>query len=241
MRFFFLPHLPTTTRGPWTPPRELLRHLKALRLAPEEEFLLLHPADDGAALRVRWPGDTHLELRGTEPRPELPLRPVTLATAWPKGPRADELVARAAEAGVGRIQPLVFERSVAGREAFTSSRLERWRRLAQESCQQCRNPRPPRIEASPMPVGQALGAFPEAWLVQLVPGAPRLIDRLELGPAGEVVLLVGPEGGFSAAESALFAEHGIEPAGLLPTVLRIEAAGPLAAAICQHQAASPAG
>ncbi len=235
MRFFFLPEHPGRHDGPWTAPRVLVQHLKALRVPPEEEFLLLPPS--GEACQARWPGREQLELAGPRPRPTLPLRPVQLFTAWPKGPRADALVERAAEAGVARIQPVVFERSISGREPFRPNRLERWRRIALETCQQCRNPAPPQLAEAPLGLEQALEAADEAGPLLLQPGAPPLLDQLP-APEQPLSLFIGPEGGLSPAELAGLQDRGLPRAGLLPMVLRIEAAGPLAAAIAQLGPAS---
>ncbi len=232
MRFFFLSGPLPSPGGRWPAPAALLRHLRALRIGPGQDFLLL-PEEGGPGLLSRWAGGEELELLGIAERPTLALRELCLATAWPKGPRADELVTRATEAGVARIQPVIFERSIAGREPFRAQRLERWQRLARESGQQCRNPSPPALASTPLPLEEALAALAGDPLVVLSPGAPPLGALLAELPAGPLALLVGPEGGFSPAELALLESRGLPRAGLLPTVLRIEAAGPLAAALCQ--------
>ena len=123
MRFFFLSEEPPELHGIWRPPAELERHLRALRFSPEEALLLLLPR--GGAVRARVEGERGLRLEGLAEVPRLPLMPITLATAWPKGSRADDLVARAAEAGVERLIPLQCARSVVGREEFSASRIER--------------------------------------------------------------------------------------------------------------------
>ncbi len=232
MRFFFLSPLPDGDGGPVAAPAELVRHLRALRLDPAEDFLLV---DGDSALRCRWPGRDRLEPVGPEAAPRLDLRPVRLVTAWPKGPRADELVARAAEAGVAAVQPLRTERSVAGVEDFRPNRLARWERIARETCQQCRNPRPPQLAAAPLGLEEALAATAPALRLLLRPSAPPLALALTGVPVDrELALFVGPEGGFTEQEEARILAAGAVAVGLLPTVLRIEAAGPLGAALCQQ-------
>ena len=51
------------------------------------------------------------------------------------------------------------------------------------------------------------------------------------GPGGEVVLIVGPEGGIAPAEAELLARSGATGARLGPTVLRASTAGAVAAAL----------
>lgn len=239
MRFFFLEDPPPEAGTRWRPPRLLARHLAALRLAPGEAVLLLPPR--GEAVEATLAEDGVLEVGAARPRPELPLADVVLATAWPKGPRADDLVVRATEAGVRAIVPLQCARSVAGRGELPAAKRERWERLMRETCQQCRNPRLPELTAQPLTPAEALDAYPGARPVALLPGTWPLAMELELHPSPSWLLLVGPEGGFDDAEEALFRERGVSCAGLLPTILRIEAAGPAAVTLVQHHALARRG
>lgn len=237
MRFFFLASPPDREQGSWSPPAALRRHLRALRLGPEESFLLLPPQGDGWKARLREDGD--LEIEGIGQRPSLSLLPVTLATAWPKGGRADELVRRATESGATRIIPLRTARSVTGRQAFGDGKTERWTRIMEEVASQCRRPELPTLESEPW----SLAELREWWsrpspgprlAATLTPGTPPLQLRLELSRPREVLLAIGPEGGFDATEEAELAAAGFLSCGLTPTILRIEAAGPLAVGLCQH-------
>lgn len=232
MRFFFLAEEPARLQGRWDPPADLTRHLRALRLTAGDEVLLLLPR--GGAVRAVLADERAVDLQGLCEPPRLPLLPVTLATAWPKGARADDLVTRAAEAGVERIVPLLCERSVTGRDEFGTGRCERWERLMRETCQQCRRPTLPVLDRAPVPLREVLGEAPRAYPIALVPGCWPLQYELDLRTPREVLLIIGPEGGFAPEEEAWLREAEIGRAGLLPTILRIEAAGPLAAAICQH-------
>ncbi|MBT3340633.1 MAG: RsmE family RNA methyltransferase [Planctomycetes bacterium] len=236
MRFFLLDSLPDCAPGPWLPPRGLAAHMKALRLAAGEAFLLL--TDDSCRV-AHWSG-SEITIGAHAPRPTLNLRPVTLATAWPKGARADELITRIAEAGVMTVQPLVCERSVSGRKPLPDNKLKRFNRRMREVCQQCRNPHAPELMSQPISAIEAIQERKDALALLLQPGARPLIEVLsrELptadGHQREILLLVGPEGGFSQQEETDLLAAGAVATGLLPTVLRIEAAGPLAAALCQH-------
>lgn len=232
MRFFFLPDTPESLEGPWRPPQDLSRHLKALRMPIGEEFLLLLP--HGGAIAASLNSNQELALLGIREIPKLPLMPITLATAWPKGNRADELIRRASESGVERILPIRYERSVAGLEPLSLNKMRRMEKLAQETCQQCLRPLSPVIHRQPLSLQQALEEFPTAHPIVLVPGAWPLVMELGLHSPKEVLLFVGPEGGFSEDELAWFQQRNIAKAGLLPTVLRIESAGPMAAGLCQH-------
>jgi 16S rRNA (uracil1498-N3)-methyltransferase len=232
MRFFFLQETPDPLEGPWHPPQDLSRHLKALRIQAGVEFLLLLP--HGGAIAATMDSYQELQLLGLREIPKLPLMPITLATAWPKGTRGEELIRRASEAGVERILPLRFERSVAGIESLSLHKIRRLEKIAQETCQQCRRPRAPVIHRQPLSPQQALEEFPTAHPILLVPGAWPLVMELGLHSPKEVLLFVGPEGGLTSDEIDWFQERNIAKVGLLPTILRIESAGPMAAGLCQH-------
>lgn len=232
MRFFFLTTLPENETGPWHPSPELRRHFKALRFGPGEEFLLLPPG--GEAIRVVFHSPDRIELLGRAPRPQLPLLNVRLATAWPKGSRGDDLVRRCAESGVVQILPLRCERSVVGRQGLGASRQQRWQKILQEVCQQCGRPELPLLSPDPVELEALPALFPEHRIIALVPGTWPLGMELDLHRPDKVLLVIGPEGGFSPAEEAQMRDLGFHFAGLVPTILRIEAAAPLAVGLCQH-------
>jgi 16S rRNA (uracil1498-N3)-methyltransferase len=70
-----------------------------------------------------------------------------------------------------------------------------------------------------------------AATIALEPGASTGLGSLPLPAAGEIIVIVGPEGGVSPAESAVFAAAGVVGARLGPTVLRTSTAGTAAAAV----------
>ena len=70
-----------------------------------------------------------------------------------------------------------------------------------------------------------------ATAIVLEPGAGTGLGSVPLPAAGEIMLIVGPEGGVSPAESDAFAAAGAVAARLGPTVLRASTAGTAAAAV----------
>jgi 16S rRNA (uracil1498-N3)-methyltransferase len=67
--------------------------------------------------------------------------------------------------------------------------------------------------------------------ILLDPDAPDGLARLPVPDRGEIVVVVGPEGGVSPAETAIMTGAGAVPARLGPTVLRSSSAGAVAAAL----------
>lgn len=232
MRFFFLREEPASALGAWRPPSELDQHLRALRFRAGESLLLIRPG--GEAIQAIYSGSGTLSLLGPCEPPHLPLLPVALATAWPKGSRADDLMTRAAEAAVERILPLDCARSVVGRDELSPRRWDRWERILRETCQQSGLSKLPLLDRTAVPLREVLKAMPDADAIALMPGGRPLQQELERRQPQSVLLIVGPEGGFSPEEEEWMRDAGIGSAGLLPNLLRIESAGPFAAGICQH-------
>lgn len=163
---------------------------------------------------------------------------ITLAQGISSGERMDYTVQKAVELGVARIQPLETGRSVV---RLTRARAERrvahWQAVAVAACEQCGRNRVPRVE----PIA-ALGD----WLARderqpvagsplrllLVPGNGASLRDLPR-PAGSIVVLAGPEGGFSPEETRDAERAGFLAVCLGPRVLRTETAAVAALAAMQ--------
>ena len=230
-RFFFVEQLPVLSDSPWTAPSELGRHMRALRLAVGSEIVLLPQSGDGVAAELLENSD--LLLKSVIKRPLLHLPDISIASAWPKGSRGDELVRRATELGVKRLIPLSCERSVVGRKELSPSKVSRWHKITKEACQQCRRPDLPLIEGELLTIKQLASTFSDHLRICLSPGATPL-GQVVAQSDQPILLIVGPEGGFSPAEEQQLKEDGAQLAGIGQTILRIEAAGPTALAIASH-------
>jgi 16S rRNA (uracil1498-N3)-methyltransferase len=177
------------------------------------------------AARIVQIGRNQVELIAEgNPIPSVePFCRLTLAIAPPKGDRFDWLVEKATELGLARLIPLICERSVVDPR---SSKLERLRRTVVESCKQCRRADLLRLEPSALwsDLVRTTVSSGELRLIALQSGLPP--GRWPRIAAGcEVLLAVGPEGGFSPSEIDLARECGWHPVQLGPHVLRVETAG----------------
>jgi 16S rRNA (uracil1498-N3)-methyltransferase len=70
-----------------------------------------------------------------------------------------------------------------------------------------------------------------ACAIVLEPDAARSLAHLSPPGSGDLVLIVGPEGGLTDEENAAFCTAGAIPCRLGPTVLRTSTAGTVAAAV----------
>ena len=175
----------------------------------------------------------HARLAGpVAPRPESPLR-LVLALSPLKGDRMELAIQKATELGVAEIWPVVTARTdAAARPALQGSRQERWDKVASGAAEQCGRAIVPRI-APTVTLDRLLATpFAGARVVLLeTPDHPTLTG-LPSRPA-ELLLLLGPAGGWEAAETERLLAAGFVAAALGPRILRAETAAVAAVAVAQ--------
>jgi 16S rRNA (uracil1498-N3)-methyltransferase len=136
----------------------------------------------------------------------------------PKGDRAELAVQAMTEVGVDEIVPWHAARAIAhwkgerGRKA-----LEKWRTVAREAAKQSRRAWVPVVTEL-----RATTALTPTFVLHEDAKTP--LSTVPL-PAGNLTLVVGPEGGIESAELDAFVAKGAVPVRLGPTVLRTSTAG----------------
>ncbi|GAA4560866.1 16S rRNA (uracil(1498)-N(3))-methyltransferase [Pseudonocardia xishanensis] len=152
---------------------------------------------------------------------------ITLAQALIKGDRAELAVETATEAGVDAIVPWRAARCVAKWEQGPRGEkaLAKWRSTVREAAKQARRPWVPAV-AEPASTKE-LAAFAGRVLV-LHESAPSVLRAGDLPPSGEVLLVVGPEGGIADEELELLVGAGARVVRLGPEVLRASTAAAVA-------------
>jgi 16S rRNA (uracil1498-N3)-methyltransferase len=136
------------------------------------------------------------------------------------------------ETGTAAIHPMVTRRSLPRPEAERAvARRRRWQGVAREAAQLAQRAAVPPVH----PVADL-----ESSLAQLPGGsrvlacvldAPTPLARCEVDPERPLAVVIGPEGGFDAAETARLREAGAELVHLGPRTLPAVRAGALAAAL----------
>jgi 16S rRNA (uracil1498-N3)-methyltransferase len=134
--------------------------------------------------------------------------------------------------------PVIAQRSEKHLAQAAANRVERWRRVAFEASKQARRSDVLRIE-DPLPLKAALQSDVEA--VRLVLAEQERSTTLHhalreaLDAAGADVpairIAVGPEGGWTAEEEAMFDAENWKPVSLGPRILRAETAAITAMAV----------
>jgi 16S rRNA (uracil1498-N3)-methyltransferase len=163
------------------------------------------------------------------PRPDPA---ITVVQAIPKGDRGELAVDEMTEVGVDRIVPWAAARCVPVWQGARGERsLAKWRLTAREAAKQSRRAWIPEVTdvATARQAAQLIAKAARA--IVLEPGAVDSLGRLSLPESGDLLVVVGPEGGITDEESAAFRAAGATACRLGPTVLRTSTAGTVAAAI----------
>jgi 16S rRNA (uracil1498-N3)-methyltransferase len=216
------------------------RHATTVRrLGPGEHVDLTDGAGTMAScvITAARPGVLDLEVleRAYEP---APVPRLTVVQAIPKGDRGELATETMTEVGVDVVVPWAAERCVVRWRGDRAARgAARWRSTAVAAAKQSRRSWLPEIAepASTAAVASRVAALVSegtGLAVLLDPDAGQALPALAAAPGlTEIVLLVGPEGGISPAETAVLAAAGAVGARLGPTVLRASSAGAIAAAL----------
>jgi 16S rRNA (uracil1498-N3)-methyltransferase len=181
------------------------------------------------------PGELSLAVRARRTEP-LPQPRLVVLQAILKGDRGELAVELLTEVGTDVIVPWSAERCVAvwrGERAVKSR--ARWRTAAEEAAKQSRRAWFPDVTAQADLAAAVRRVEAAALAIVLDPDATASPASLELPAAGEIVLVVGPEGGISPTEADAFRGAGAVSAALGPTVLRASTAGVAAASVVLSQ------
>ena len=158
---------------------------------------------------------------------------LTVVQALAKGDRNERAVATLTEVGVDAMLPWQAARSIVRWEGARGAKgAARWRATAREAAKQARRPWVPDIcEVVDTTGVVARLAAPSALGIVLHESADLPLSQLAVPRDGEVVLVVGPEGGITDDELAVFEAAGASAYRLGPTVLRTSTAGTVGAAV----------
>lgn len=174
----------------------------------------------------------HLASVSEEPEPAPR---ITVVQALPKGDRGELAVETMTEVGVDAIVPWQAARCITqwkGERGLKA--LGKWRATARDAGKQSRRVRFPEV-ADAATTKQVAALLAKADLAAVLHSdfehGSEPLATAELPDRGEIVLVVGPEGGVSKDELALFEEAGAKAYVLGPTVLRTSTAGTAAAAL----------
>jgi 16S rRNA (uracil1498-N3)-methyltransferase len=227
--YFLVDRLPARGEFRLTGPEG--RHAATVRRLRAGESLVLTDGSGGfAPATVAEVGRGELTVDvGPAERLEQPAVRVTLVQAVPKGDRGELAVELATEAGVDALVPWAASRCVARWTADRAGHgVERWRAAAREAAKQSRRPFVPQVAdlSGTQAVAELIKRAAAALVLHEAASAP--LQAAELPQHGDVVLIVGPEGGLTEEELTVFRAAGAVPVRLGPQVLRTSTAGAVA-------------
>ncbi len=194
------------------------------------EIVSVRPSSSGQSAEVLF--TLHEELESDS---ALPLH---LLLAVFKFDHMEWAIEKATELGVGRITPVLARRTEKHLAQAATKRAERWRRIALEASKQSRRTSIPEI-SEPITLKEALEVVDSpvrillseteqtASLAAVLQKPGHVTDESEFSHA----LAIGPEGGWTQEEMALFTGHGWQHVTLGPRILRAETAAIAAIAI----------
>ena len=212
-------------------PAETAHHVNVLRLASGQDIVLFDGTGGEYACTLRFDGKLamadireHLNVET-----ELSGR-LTLVQGLAGADKMDWIIEKAVELGVSAIAPVSARRSVL---QLSGSRLEKrmahWQRIIQSASEQCGRNRLATLSA-PTGLAQVLDALPQetGQLILLCdPAATLSLHRClsERTTLKSVILLVGPEGGWTPEETSIALKKGAISVCFGNRVMRTETAG----------------
>lgn len=180
---------------------------------------------------------------------------ITLADCLPKQNKFDSIVEKATELGVDRIVPLISDRTIARPDvARAKAKLERWERVAKEAAEQCARDNLPAVEELGdifdwlKEIAPTLGRFVKgkfdckgALLIFCYEGETEqslkeiLRDYRDSDCNKNVIVLIGPEGGFSEREVREIKSVGGVSVSLGKRILKTDTAAIVALSAVQYE------
>lgn len=217
------------------------RHIsKVLRLQVGDKLILVAPDGSAGIGQIQNLDGDEVVLQLLETISEDKEAPVNVyvAQGLPKSDKMDYIVQKAVELGVQGIYPMAAEHCVVQYDpAKRKARRERWQKIALEAAKQCGRGVVPIVEPIESLASILAGIDPDTIVMMLYEGqaAQGLKQALAEKPGKNYLLLIGPEGGFSAKEVALCENHGVTVVTMGPRILRTETAALAGVAIVMYE------
>jgi 16S rRNA (uracil1498-N3)-methyltransferase len=203
------------------------------RLGVGEQVLLTNGLGTRAEAVVEGVGVGELQLRVSSVTQEAqPDSRFVLIQALAKGDRNEQSIEAATELGVDEVVPWQAARSIViwrGERAARS--LRKWESVVRAATKQSRRARVPLV-SEPASQADVIARIETAALALVLhEDAQQPLAGMDLPRSGDVLVIVGPEGGVTPEELDAFVSAGAVAVRLGPHVLRSSSAGPAALAV----------
>jgi len=246
-RFFVAPdvleHQPVVLTGEQA---HQVRHV--LRMRPGERATLLDNLGSAYEAGLVSYGDSvaQFEIIRRWSATGEPRTHITLHQAVLKGERFGWALQKGTEVGVSRFVPVVCERNVVDNLGAAEQKRGRWERIIQEAAEQSGRARLPvlapaqtfetvvQVKSSRLTTSDPLRLM--LWEEEGSIALRQALAGCNFAGGARIEVLVGPEGGFTAAEADLAKQWGALKVTLGPRILRAETAGVVAVAAILYEA-----
>jgi 16S rRNA (uracil1498-N3)-methyltransferase len=217
------------------------RHLsKVARIKPQQKVWLFDEEGRNYLARVEVieKDRTRLVILEKEEVKEPSLR-ITLGQALIKAKKMNSIIQKATELGVTAIIPVIAARTIVKIEEKEEKKLERWKKIIRESAKQSHVSFLPSI-MYPVKLEKLIKEQNEEKKLLLSENQGKLLRDILIpglrkeGPPSSVLLLVGPEGGWTGEEERFILDHGFEAVSLGSQILRTETAALSSLAMIAH-------
>ncbi len=169
----------------------------------------------------------HCKILKIMPSKGEPNLQISLAQALPKGDKWEWILQKGTELGVTQFYPFTSERTVVKvHPGKVGKKLQRWQRIVKEAAEQAQRGRIPEIHP-PMTWDALLSRIQQqenVWIAYEKRGESLRTCLEQRRAQQQVLLIIGPEGGFSASEIDEAEKAGAVPVTLGPRILRTETA-----------------
>ncbi len=207
---------------------------RVLRLERGEHLCLLDGKGGAFQARIMESGGKKIRVHLEKQLPidNEPRMKIHLLQALPKKDRFETVLEKGTEIGLTSFTPLYTGRTVKRiKESSLSQRLQRWQNIVQNAAQQAGRTILPRVNP------------PLSWdrIPELIPhydlslwaweNSENSLKGMESGAHKSVLLIAGPEGGFSPREVQELQEWGFYDFSLGPRTMRSDTAGIISGAI----------
>lgn len=207
---------------------------RVVRIRPKDKVWLFDEHGNDYLARVDEIRNDRTQLTVIERRvKDEPRVKITLAQALLKSKKMDFILRKSAELGVSTFIPVIAARSVARIEGRIENKIARWNKIAREAAKQSGSSLqlsilPPlslhdfleqRDEARKIFLSEHRGKYFRDILIKPSSRRPEIKK-----PPPSVVVLIGPEGGWTEEEEVKIVNHGFETVSLGKRILRAETA-----------------
>lgn len=201
-----------------------LRHLRSLRIKPNEEIAITNGKGTVFYCKVLDPERGGVEFLSVQTQQSMTPR-IHLIQALAKGDRDEQALQMAVEMGVASVTPWQAEHSIVIWAEKAEKNRQRWQEIANAAMKQSHQAHQTIVES----LSKTKDLKPKGKGIVLDPRAEKPISSIDKG-IDELTLLVGPEGGFGSTEIQQLNEQGFESYRLGSSILRTSTAGPAAIA-----------